>query len=183
MGTQTAAQVHNTRKAKKNPTKQVVAKSRAAVQIARAVRRAMPVSAPATAPPEVRPAAVKKGPRLVGNKSGLSKRAFYVQTLKENEKFKLTDAELQNTFDKEFPGTVSYKVSAIRAKLNRGGFGEVGFESKAYGEPSKKKATPAKPAPVPEKKFVAKKAVPTIWIPETAPAATGQVAEAKEGGQ
>lgn len=171
METQNAAHVHRIRKAKKNPTKQVVANSRAAAQIAHAVKQAIPISAPATAPPDVRPAAVKKGPGLVGKKSGLSKRAFYVQTLKENEKAKRLDAELQKIFDAEFPGTVSYKVSAIRSALNRGGFGEVGFVAKAYGEPS----------PAPEKKFVAKKAVPTIGIPETAPAAAVQVAEAKEG--
>ncbi len=95
-------------------------------------------------------AAVGKG--LVGKKSGLSKRAFYVQTLKENEKAKRSDAELQKIFDAEFPNTVSYPVKGIRSALNRGAFGDRGFTSQAYGEP----------AP-------AKKAAPTIGIPETAP--------------
>ena len=173
METQNVAHVRSTRKAKKNPTKQVVAKSRAAAQIARAVKQAMPVSAPATAPLKVRHAAVKKGPRLVGKKTGLSKRAFYVQTLKENEKAKKSDVELQKVWDAEFPDTTSYKVAAIRSALNRGSFGAHGFTSKAYG----------KCAPAPEKKFVVKKAVPTIGIPETAPAATVQGADAKEGDQ
>jgi hypothetical protein len=107
----------------------------------------------------VRPAAVKKGPGLVGKKSGLSKRAYYIRTLKENEKAKQSDAELQEMWDAEFPGTTSYKVSAIRATLNRGGFGNHGFTSKAYSEP----------AAVREKKFRVKKAIPIIGIPETAP--------------
>ena len=173
MGKQNTANVHNTRKPKKNPTKQVVAKSRAAVQIERAVKQAMPVSAPATASPKVRPAAVKKGPGLVGKKSGLNKRAFYIRTLKENEKAKQSDAELQKVWDAEFPGTVSYKVSGIRSALNRGAFGDHGFQSKAYCEH----------VPIPEKKFRAKKAVPTIGIPETAPTAAMQDAETKDGGQ
>jgi hypothetical protein len=40
----------------------------------------------------------------------------------------------------------------MRSKLNRGGFGEVGFQSQAFGEPAK-----------------AKKEVPTIGIPAPAP--------------
>jgi hypothetical protein len=40
----------------------------------------------------------------------------------------------------------------MRSKLNRGGFGEVGFQSQAFGEPAK-----------------AKKEVPTISIPDVAP--------------
>lgn len=174
MKTQNAAHARSTRKAKKNSTKQVVARSRAAAQIARAVKQAMPVSALATAPPDVRPTAVKKGPGLVGKKSGLSKRAFYIQSLKENEKAKRSDADLQKVWDAEFPGTVSYKVAGIRSALNRGSFGDHGFTSKVYGEPS----------PAPEKKFRAKKAVPTIGIPaQAAPTTAVQVAETKDRGQ
>jgi len=68
---------------------------------------------------------------------------------------------------------VSYKVAGIRSALNRGAFGDHGFVSKAYGEP----------APVPEKKFRAKKAVPTIGMPETAPTTAVQATETKDGGQ
>jgi hypothetical protein len=92
------------------------------------------------------------GRGLHGKTTGLSKTAFYIATFKENAKLKRNDAELQKIFDAEFPGTVSYKVNAMRAKLNRGGWGDQGFKSQPYGETAK-----------------AKKEIPTIGIPEVPP--------------
>jgi hypothetical protein len=104
---------------------------------------------------------------LVGKKSGLNKKMFYIQTLKENEKAKRPDAEVQEIFDAEFPGTVSYKVSAMRSKLNGGGFGDVGFLSQSHDEPAK-----------------VKKAIATISLPdmshEPAPAKKVRLRPGKE---
>ncbi len=96
------------------------------------------------------------GKGLHGKTTGLSKTAFYIKTFKENAKLKRNDAELQKLFDAEFPGTVSYKVNAMRAKLNRGGWGDQGFTSQSYGEPAPAKAV--------------KGPVGSISIPEAAPA-------------
>jgi hypothetical protein len=111
------------------------------------------------------------GKGLHGKTSGLSKTAFYIKTFKENAKLKRNDAELQKLFDAEFPGTVSYKVNAMRAKLNRGGWGDQGFQSQPYGEPVKAKAAKKGPSgsiSIPEA-APAKKEVPTIGIPDAAP--------------
>src|SRR5659263_291562 len=62
------------------------------------------------------------GKGIKGKTSGINKRAFYVQTLKENEKAKRPDAELQKVFDAEFPDTVSYPVKGIRSASGRFAF-------------------------------------------------------------
>ena len=101
------------------------------------------------------------GKGLHGRTTGLSKTAFYIRTFKENAKLKRNDAELQKLFDAEFPGTVSYRVNAMRAKLNRGGWGDQGFQSQSYGAKAAPAVAPAKKGKGPSG---------TISIPEAAPA-------------
>jgi len=105
--------------------------------------------------------AVGKG---ITGKSGMNKTTFFLTSLKENEKAKRNDAELQKIWDKEFPDGTGRRwlVSEIRHMLNRGhykGNALADFESKEFGAPEKAAPTPAKE----------KKEVPTIGIPDAAP--------------
>ncbi len=77
--------------------------------------------------------------------SGMNKKQFIVETFRKNEtaKSRQTDAELQKAFNAEFkksarPNTVTVE----REKLNRGGFGPVGFKSTEYVPKGSKAAAP-----------------------------------------
>ena len=94
----------------------------------------------------VKEAAVGKG---VTGKSGMNKTTFFLTSLKENEKAKKNDVELQKAWDKEFPDGTGRRwlVSEIRHMLNRGHYKAnalAGFTSQEFGAPAKKEA----PAPV-----------------------------------
>lgn len=94
----------------------------------------------------------------VTGKSGMNKTTFFLTSLKENEKAKKNDVELQKTWDKEFAEGTGRRwlVSEIRHMLNRGHYKAnalAGFESHEFGAPEKKeapakvKAAPVKAAP------------------------------------
>lgn len=100
-------------------------------------------------------AAVGKG---ITGKSGVNKTTFFLTSLKENEKAKKNDVELQKIWDKEFPDGSGRRwlVSEIRHMLNRGHYKAnalAGFESHEFGAPAKetpvkeKAAVPTEPEP------------------------------------
>lgn len=60
--------------------------------------------------------------KLVGKKSGLSKRDYYCKTLLAAIKNRTTDEMLARMWKAEFPTTKCYPVGMIRAALNRGDY-------------------------------------------------------------
>ena len=83
--------------------------------------------------------------------SGMNKKQFIVETFRKNEsaKTRLTDAALQTAFNAEFKKSARPNTVAVeREKLNRGGFGSVGFKSTEYAPKGTKAAAPAKAAAI-----------------------------------
>jgi len=90
--------------------------------IAKKAHPMSPAGIVAAAKAKVAPKNSVGNPGIKGKKSGLSKRAFYVETLLNARKNRTTDEMIQKMWEAEFPKSASYKVAAIRARLNRGEF-------------------------------------------------------------